>query len=320
MHRIFGLNTASHRLGTILLCLLAPMLIYFDSRVVHGRGFDDLADSIDHESFGYDPLNVFGLPTGAVQAGGKLFIGGGGDLPDYVIERFIELAGGCNARIVVIPSAHPYEDKDDLLETFSGWRSFRVSSFDFLHTDEPNEADDAEFCAVLEQATGVWLPGGAQARLAHRYGQRRVEALIHEVLVRGGIVGGTSAGASIQSELMIAYGSYAQATVERGLGLAKKLVIDQHFSERGRYPRLLGVLEDNPGYLGLGVDEDTAVLIAGNTLSVLGLGRATIFVGPRFEGEPTSIFRLKSGESAEAIPVHRTGRGATLGLQKVIAP
>jgi cyanophycinase len=269
------------------------------------------------ESVSYDSHNVFALPRGAVEAGGRLVIGGGGDLPDSVYDEFVRLAGGKKARIVLIPSAYPYDDMAHVRRAFGGWREYDVQSFDFLHTDEPEEADEHEFCKALESATGVWFPGGAQSRLTFRYGQRRAEKLIRQVLVRGGVVGGTSAGASVQSRLMIRYGSSTEATLDRGFGLTKRLVIDQHFSERGRFPRLLGVLEDNLGHIGLGVDENTAVILEGNTVRVMGDGRATFFIGPNHDGEATAVYRLKSGESANAILVHNVGRGVTFDLRKV---
>src|SRR5690349_20439666 len=102
---------------------------------------------------------------------------------------------------------------------FRGWKDYTVESFEFLHTDNPTISDSPRFTRALERATGVWIAGGTQGRLVHRYGQTRVEELLRRVVARGGVVGGTSAGASVMSSLMIRYGSPTDAVVDQGYGL-----------------------------------------------------------------------------------------------------
>ncbi len=243
--------------------------------------------------------NVFGLSAAAVAKSGSLVIAGGGDLPDEVYDEFVRLAGGKQARLVLIPSAYNYGSLTRIRSAFGGWREYEVASFDFLHTDSRQQADTPEFSRALEKATGVWIPGGAQARLVRRYGKTRVEDLLRQVLDRGGVVGGTSAGASVLSELMISDGSKYEAVLDRGFALSSKLVIDQHFSERGRFPRLLGVLEENLGHIGLGIDEGTAVIVRDNRLRVMGEGKATVCFGPTRKGEGTTVHRLQADDDAE---------------------
>jgi cyanophycinase len=253
--------------------------------------------------------NVFGLPEGAVKKTGSLVIAGGGDLPDAVYDEFVRIAGGKKARLVLIPSAYNYGSMSRIRSAFGGWREYDVESFDFLHTDSRDQADTAAFARVLETATGVWIAGGAQGRLTRRYGQTRVEELLRKVLERGGVVGGTSAGASVMSELMISEGSKYEAVLDRGLGLSSKLVIDQHFSERGRFPRLLGVLEENLGHIGLGIDEDTAVILCENRLRVMGDGWATVCFGPVRKGDGTIVHRLQADDECE-VSLMSLGKGA----------
>lgn len=245
--------------------------------------------------------NVFGLPGEAVRNSGALVIAGGGKLSDEIYDEFVRLAGGEQARLVLIPSAYPYSDMDHVRRAFGGWREYKVATFDFLHTDDPAEADTARFAQVLERATGVWIAGGAQGRLTYRYGNSKTEVLLRRVVERGGVVGGTSAGASALSQQMIRDGSATEAVVDRGLGLASQMVIDQHFSQRGRFPRLLGVLEENPGQIGLGVDEETAVVLHDNQLRVLGTGRAALCFGPTHTGDGSTVHLLKSGEAVDII-------------------
>ena len=269
-------------------------------------------------AFALEPAgdNVFGLPPAAMEGGGALVLHGGGDHIDDVCDEFVRLAGGAKARLVLIPSAYPYDDEAQYRESYGGWLNYDVSAFDFLNTDDPEQADDPEFCRVLETATGVWIGGGAQARLTHRYGGRRVEQLLREILERGGVVGGTSAGASVVSGLMIRDGSATLAATDRGFGLAERLVVDQHFSERGRFPRLLGVLEDHPHYFGIGLDEDTGVVLSGNELRVIGKGRVALCVGPTTTRGGVTIHRLEDGEEAELVISRPSSRRVTWDLRR----
>jgi cyanophycinase len=260
--------------------------------------------------------NVFGLPHAAMERGGTLVLHGGGEHIDDVCNEFVRIAGGKQARLVLIPSAYPFDDEESYSEAYAGWKNYDVTSLDFLHTDDPDEADDPEFCKILEVATGVWIGGGAQARLTYRYGGRRVEQLLRTVLERGGAVGGTSAGASVVSGLMIRDGSATLAATDRGFGLAQRLVVDQHFSERGRFPRLLGVLEDHPRYFGIGLDEDTGIVLSGNELRVIGKGRVAVCVGPTTTRGGVTVHRLEDGEEAELVISRPSARRVTFDLKR----
>jgi cyanophycinase len=289
-------------LRSVLLCGL------WFAMALTGRA-DEVADDIIDD-------NIFGLPDGAIQQHGALVVGGGGVLPDAIYEEFVKLAGGSAARIVLVPSAYEFEDLSHIHRAFDGWKVYQVESFDFLHTDDLDEATSEEFLKPLTLATGVWFSGGAQVRLIERFGGARATALLRQVVARGGVVGGTSAGASALSFNMIRNGSYNEAVMDRGLGLTTRLVIDQHFSQRGRFPRLLGVLEDHPGHIGLGVDEETAAIIEGNRVRVLGDGRATIFIGPNHAGEATAVHRLRAEETAEAMVIHREDGRTSVTVKK----
>jgi cyanophycinase len=128
----------------------------------------------------------------------------------------------------------------------------------------------------LRQATGVWISGGDQSRLTALYGGTRVERELAKVLRRGGVVGGTSAGASVVSAVMMA----GEGKTGQGFGLLADAIVDQHFSNRHRLPRLLGILKTHPGQLGIGIDEQTAVVIRGKEVTVLGNATVTVANGP----------------------------------------
>src|SRR5262245_24847643 len=165
-----------------------------------------------------DDVNLLGLPAKAVKTGGKLLLCGGGELPEEVYDKFVEMAGGDEARIVLIPTAYPFDGPAHYRRYYGGWLEYDVRSFQFLDTDSRAEADTDRFVRPLQQATGVWIGGGAQGRLVDIYGGTRVEAALRGVLERGGVIGGTSAGASVVSKRMIRGGPHTEAYCSDGLG------------------------------------------------------------------------------------------------------
>lgn len=194
----------------------------------------------------------------------KFVLVGGGSIPKAVKDKFVQLAGGTSARIVVIPSASgsPILDKS--------WYFHEVRC-DILHTTEREVANSSKFCSKLTFATGVWMPGGDQERLAKIYGGTRVVRELNKLLDRGGVVGGTSAGASIISKVMMYEGE-----ARTGFGLMENIIIDQHFNTRHRLPRLVNLVQENPNNLGIGIDESTALCVTGNECEVIGDGNVTV--------------------------------------------
>lgn len=207
-------------------------------------------------------------PTGA------LVIVGGGVLPETIRDRFLELGGGEKARLVVIPTATRKVDAGlETIGSYTYWGSLakarKVASVSFLHTRKRDEANTPAFVKPITEASAVWFPGGDQSLLVEAYHGTAVEREVRNVLARGGVVGGTSAGAAVMSELMIRSGNPV-AEVGNGFGLLSGLVVDQHFNERNRLPRLLGVLAKYPQFLGLGIDEQTGVIVHEQSITVLG--------------------------------------------------
>ena len=240
--------------------------------------------------------NALGLSAQAIANKGTLFILGGGKAPEPVYQEFVRLAGGRKARIVLITSAYVYRDAEHVRRRFGGWRSMGADSTVFLDAKTREEADSANFIRPLTKATAVWIAGGSQSRLMSLCTGTRIEQAVRDVLNRGGVVGGTSAGASAMSQLMIRYG-YSSAVLGQGIGLLSGAVVDQHFSQRGRYNRLLGVLDEHPGLLGIGVDERTAAIVQGNNLRVVGESQVAVCVpGP---DRATMVYRFKPKQQAD---------------------
>ncbi|MDX1928783.1 MAG: cyanophycinase [Pirellulaceae bacterium] len=210
-------------------------------------------------------------------AGGSLVIGGGGGMPEEVWKRFVELAGGKNARIVILPTAV----EDPKAEPAFEERVLKLAGAGQVVTlaqHQRSEVEDEAFLAELDQATGVWFGGGRQWRFVDAYwGTPAWEKLI-AVCKRGGVIGGSSAGATIQGDLLVRgapAGNHIMIAdgYRRGLGLLPGVAIDQHFSQRNRFRELEGCLADFPAICGIGIDEQTALVVASpDQCSVIGTG------------------------------------------------
>ena len=234
-----------------------------------------------------------------VVKGGALFICGGGQLPVDVRLRFIELAGGAaNAKIVVIPTAHVLADSTNADAIYlKPWRDQGVKTISMLHTRSRATADDPTFANPLKEATAVWISGGRQTTLTDLYGGTEVERQLKAVVERGGVVGGTSAGAAVMTRVMIQSGR-TEAREGQGFDLLAGAVVDQHFMKRNRMDRMVGVLKKHPDLLGFGIDESTALLVRGNLLTVLGDSCVVACLPVHGEDTPQVKF-LRNGDEAD---------------------
>jgi len=229
--------------------------------------------------------------------GGKLVICGGGKLPQPIRDQFCKFAGGSKARIVVIPTATARADHAQYLtHVLDDWKDCGAGSLSLLHTRSRDEANDDAFVRPLVEATGVWLSGGDQVFLTNAYLGTLVEKQLRAVLSRGGVIGGTSAGAAVMSGVMIA-GGRTKADVSQGFDFISGAVIDQHFLKRNRLPRLIGVLSSHPNLVGLGIDEQTALVVdvQEHHLSVIGDSYVVACV-PDSQHNSVSVKFLKPGD------------------------
>jgi cyanophycinase len=237
-----------------------------------------------------------------------------------ILKRFVQLAGGASADIVVIPTASQLRSTGPRYERiFAELGAERVAALDF---DTRRDCDEPSRLERLQQATGVFFTGGNQLRLSTLLGGTPIAKAVRVLNAAGVPVAGTSAGAAFISEHMIAFGDEGSTPVAgsvrlaAGLGLTNRFIIDQHFRQRDRLGRLLTALAYNPFAVGIGLDEDTAAFIApDNTVHVQGSGGITVVDAAEVnfssmdsvhEGKPVCLLGVK---------LHILTQGATFNLQ-----
>jgi cyanophycinase len=242
----------------------------------------------------------------------------------HILERFVQCSGGREADIVVIPTASRlHETGPRYQRLFGDLGAARVEVMDF---DTRRDCQEPGRLQRLEQATGIFFTGGNQLRLTTLLGGTPVAKLVRTRNASGVTVGGTSAGASILSEHMIAFGDEGSSVISGsvrlapGLGLTNRFIIDQHFRQRDRLGRLLTALAYNPFAIGIGLDEDTAAFISPDeTVEVVGSGGVTIVdacdvsyssMDSVTEGQPVCMLGLR---------LHVLVAGATFNMHTRVA-
>ena len=242
----------------------------------------------------------------------------------HILERFLDVSGGREADLVVIPTASKLRETGPRYEAI--FRELGAGNVTVMDFDTRRDCQESNRLQRIEEATGIFFTGGNQLRLTALLGGTPVAQLIRRRNASGVTVGGTSAGASILSEHMIAFGDEGSSVISGsvrlapGLGLTNRCVIDQHFRQRDRLGRLITALAYNPFAVGIGLDEDTAVFISPDeTLEVEGSGGVTVVDASEVtfssmdsvsEGQPVAILGLK---------VHVLVAGTTFNLNSRIA-
>ena len=227
-------------------------------------------------------LLSFALRAEVGPAKGHLVIAGGGKLGPEIVDRFISLAGGPEASFVIIPTA---DDRDEFPADYAATSFLAkagVKHVTTLHTRKKTEADTEAFAAIIRQANGAWFTGGRHWRLVDSYLHTKVHRELMALLDRGGVIGGTSAGATIQGSFMVR-GARSGNTImidkdyQQGLDFIHGVAIDQHLLTRKRERDMLPVVELHPELLGLGLDEGTAIIVTGDTFAVAGVSKVAIY-------------------------------------------
>ncbi len=248
-----------------------------------------------------------------IPIGGKLF-------DESILDRFVVLSGGTDARIAIIPTASSEPDIGTFYErVFSHHGVARTKALNF---DDRMDCDDRDWLDWLGSATGIFIAGGNQLKLTTTLGGTPVARLMRARNAAGVPVAGTSAGAAFLSEHMIAFGDEGNTPragmvqMCAGLGLTNRIIVDQHFRQRDRLGRLLTALAYNPFAIGLGVDEDTAAFIGpDDVIDVMGSGAVTV-VDPT-DVQFSSIAEAKPGDAITLVgaKVHVLTAGGTFNLE-----
>lgn len=202
---------------------------------------------------------------------GTLLLCGGGKLPDSILDTFCEKGNASRGRLVLIPTASPRSDEGDYspwldLWVKKGWKDVKV-----VHAHDRKTAMQDGFGVELQEAQAVWIGGGDQSRLSQRYcGTEFLQRLL-DWFHRGGVLGGTSAGAAVMSARMIT-GGVDDPEFGEGFGVLPTVIIDQHFAQKNRIGRLTKAVMQSKDVIGVGIDECTGLLIEGTTTKIIGAG------------------------------------------------
>lgn len=231
---------------------------------------------------------------------GSLVIVGGG-LTESIVNKFVSLSGGPEAKIIVIPTAGGNDSYGQNAGGASVFREFGAKNVHVIHTNDKAVADSESFVDQIKSADAVWFGGGRQWRLVDAYKDTKAEEVFHEILKRGGVIGGSSAGATIQGSYL-ARGDTKNNQImmgdhEEGFGFIKNIAIDQHVIARNRHFDMFDILKNRPELLGISIDERTAVIVEGNSFEVLGDSYVIIFDGSFWSREGSDLKNLPPANS-----------------------
>jgi cyanophycinase len=240
---------------------------------------------------------------------GALVLVGGGRIPSDVVARFAALAGGSKAKVVLVPGAMPAGDGGGEEPFARLLKAAGVVDVRTLPCRHPREVTK-EALAVLADATAVWFGGGRQWRLVDAFDGTDAVAACRDVLARGGVIGGTSAGATIQGEFLVRGNPLGNAEMwcagyDRGFGFLPGVAVDQHFVARNREADLRGLIALVPKYVGLGLDEGTAAVVQGAVLEVIGPSTVAIFDARHGDAAKLAATWLRAGDRWDLVAGER---------------
>lgn len=231
---------------------------------------------------------------------GSLVIVGGAMRDPAIVERFLQLAGGKDAPIVVIPTAGGGDEYGPYWSGLLQFKEAGATNLTVLHTNDRNVADSEEFVRPIQQARGVFFGGGRQWRLADSYLNTRTHEELWKLLERGGVIGGSSAGATIQGSYLVRGDTKTNTIMmgdhEEGMAFLKNSAIDQHLLKRNRHFDLIEVIEAHPELLGIGIDENTAIVVQGDRFEVIGQSCVAIYDSTRIIPPAGKFYFLAPGD------------------------
>lgn len=276
--------------GSTLIHLAASKSLPARTITLEGKAKEDLT-ALRRAAF--DRLNNY--PPAKVDAPvvekGTLVIVGGGGVPtkdtqkfnSELRKKFVEYAGGEGKAVIAIfataANVTPLPNRESIAE---GFRKAGAKKATVLYDMKLSDVESKRSLDALTEATGLWFDGGRQWNFVDCYENTKALPLMFDVLQRGGVIGGSSAGATIQGEYLCRGGVYSNFDIryegyERGLGFIKGVAIDQHFSEKKRQVNMTSLMKLYPQYLGIGIDESTAIVVKGSIAEVIGVGKVHFY-------------------------------------------
>jgi cyanophycinase len=271
----------------------------------------------------------YGPPKGTL-----VIVGGGNTEGTGIIEKFIELAGGPEKNFVIVPTAGGNKNPDGALHVYkeedvvAPWVKRGLKHVRMLHTHDPKVADTEAFAAPLRDANAVWFNGGRQWNIVDSYANTLTYREFHNVLARGGIIGGSSAGATIQGDYLVR-GAIAGPDImmtpepshERAFRFLRHTAIDQHINTRNRWDDLIPVIKKWPDLLGIGLSEATAIIVRGDRFEVMGAWKVAVHDNTRlYQPWEKPYYVLSAGDvynmktrRIEKLGIGARGRGADPG-------
>jgi cyanophycinase len=261
---------------------------------------------------------------------GTLVVVGGGALDGTgILEKFIQLAGGPDASLVIVPTAGGNRNQDGTVREYkeadivAPWLKRGIKNVRMLHTHDPAVADTEAFAAILRTADAVWFNGGRQWNIVDSYMHTLTFKEFHQVLARGGVIGGSSAGATIQGDYLVR-GAIAGPQImmtpekehERGFNFLRRTAIDQHINTRNRWDDLIPVIRNMPELLGIGLSEGTAIIVTGDRFEVMGKWKVAIYDSTRlYQPWEKPYFVLSAGDvyNMKTRKIEKLGTGAGAG-------
>jgi len=264
----------------------------------------------------------YGPATGTL-----VIVGGGGMDGTGIIEKFIQLAGGPEKKFIIVPTAGGNKNQDGTVRVYkedqviATWFKRGLKNVKMLHTHDPKLADTEDFVKDLKDADAVWFNGGRQWNIVDSYMNTRTLRAFEKVLERGGVIGGSSAGATIQGEYLVR-GAIAGPEVimtsepehEKGFAFLRRSAIDQHINARNRWDDLIPVIQKYPNLLGIGLSEGTAIIVAGDRFEVMGKWKVAIHDNARlYQPWEKPYYVLSAGDvyNMKARKVEKLGTGVS---------
>jgi cyanophycinase len=268
-----------------------------------------------------------GPPEYGPAKGTLVIVGGGNTDGTGIVEKFIELAGGPNAKLIIVPTAGGNKNPDGTIREYkeeqviAGWLKRGLKNVKMLHTADPKAANTEAFVKDLREANAVWFDGGRQWNIVDSYANTLTLKEFHRVLERGGVIGGSSAGATIQGDYLVR-GDTSGASVmmteepnhQHGFAFLRRSAIDQHQNTRNRWDDLIPVIEKYPNLLGIGLSEGTAIIVKGDTFEVMGKWKVAIHDNQRlYQPWEKPYYVLNPGDvyDMKARRIIKLGTGAT---------